>query len=52
VTIEELVKGVAVATRPGSTTPCAAIDANHNGQVTFSELMLAINNALAGCGRR
>jgi len=32
-----------------SVTMCEAGDANHDGQITVDEILVALNNALNGC---
>jgi hypothetical protein len=31
-------------------TPCQAGDLNHDGFITVDEILIAVNNALNGCG--
>jgi len=49
VTIDELAKGVDLATRNASTSGCPAIDGDDNDRVSVDEIIAAVNEALAGC---
>lgn len=49
VSIDELVRGVAIALGITPLTECGAFDVNGDGHVTIEELILAINAAANGC---
>lgn len=49
VSIDELVRGVNIATGDGELSACTAFDADSNGAVTIDELVAAVNAALRGC---
>jgi hypothetical protein len=49
VTVDELVKGVAIALGTAQVGQCISIDGDGNESVTVSELVTAVNNALNGC---
>jgi RHS repeat-associated protein len=49
VTIDEIIKGVAIALGSAEISACPAIDTNHDLQVTIDELVAAVANALNGC---
>jgi hypothetical protein len=50
VTINELVRAVAVALGSTPVAECAAVDADGDGAVRVPELIVAVNNLLGGCG--
>lgn len=50
VTVNELVRGVAIALGAAPVGDCAAVDADGNGAVGVAELIAAVNNLLTGCG--
>jgi hypothetical protein len=49
VTIDEIIRGVAIALDTLPLAECAVLDADGNGEVTVDELIRAVNNALTGC---
>jgi hypothetical protein len=49
VTIDEIVKVVAIATGSAPLDSCPAADANHDGSVTVDEAVRAVSSALHGC---
>jgi parallel beta-helix repeat protein len=49
VTVDELIKGVAIALGNLPIDYCLAMDANADGAVTVDELVTAVGNALNGC---
>ncbi len=49
VTIGELIVGVNIALGYADVTACPSFDVNGDHQVTISELITAVNNALSGC---
>jgi len=49
VTVDDLQKGVAIATGALRITECAVIDGNRDGLVTVDEILLGVGNALDGC---
>jgi hypothetical protein len=49
VTVDELVKGVAIALGTAQLDQCASIDSDSNESVTVAELVTAVSNALNGC---
>jgi hypothetical protein len=49
VSIDELVRGVAIALGVLDLETCPAMDADRNGQLTIDELLQAVRNALDGC---
>jgi len=49
VTIDELIRGVELALRDGSTVGCAALDADGDDRVVVAELIAAVAAALNGC---
>ena len=48
-TVDELIKGVNIALGNLRSTRCSSFDTDHSGDVTINELIVAVNNALAGC---
>ncbi|GBD24963.1 hypothetical protein HRbin30_00277 [bacterium HR30] len=50
VTVEELVRGVNIALDILGTRECRAVDRSEDGEVTVDELVVAVGNALEGCG--
>lgn len=49
VTIDELVRGVALALAGGTPADCAALDRDGDGRIDIGELVAAVGHALAGC---
>lgn len=49
VTVDELVRGVAIALGNATLDTCTAMDRSGDGSVTVDELIAAVNNALDGC---
>jgi hypothetical protein len=49
VTIDELIRGVAIALEQVEVTTCTAFDINNDGSVTIDELVTGVTNALTGC---
>lgn len=49
VTIDALVRNIAVALGTARASTCPAGDANHDGRVTVNELVQAVRSALSGC---
>jgi len=49
VTIDEVVRGIALGLGHASAAACALVDRNGDGQVTVDELTAAVTNALMGC---
>jgi hypothetical protein len=49
VTVDELVRGVAIALRQSAADDCPAIDRDGDGAVTVDELVAAVGDALRGC---
>ena len=52
VSIDELVRGVAIALGSGSLDECPAFDCNDTGAVTIDCLLGAVNATLGGCPSR
>lgn len=50
VTVTELMKLIRIALGMDAVAPCGDGDANNDGRITVEELVLGVNNALAGCG--
>jgi hypothetical protein len=50
VTVNELVRGVAIALGGAGLDHCAAADGNGDGRLSIAELVANVNAALAGCG--
>ncbi|MBX3025804.1 hypothetical protein KF840_12930 [bacterium] len=51
VSVDELVRGVAIALGNVPFTECPALDRNGDGEIAVYELITAVNAALAGCPR-
>jgi hypothetical protein len=49
VTVEELVRGVGIALGNVDLSECTALDADANGEISITDLITAVNNALNGC---
>ena len=49
VTVDELVRGVAIALGPDALVSCETFDADHDGRVSVEEIVLAVNAELHGC---
>jgi hypothetical protein len=49
VTVDELVRGVAIALASTPLIECPGLDRNGDGAVTVDELLAAVNEALTGC---
>jgi hypothetical protein len=49
VTIDELIRGVAIALGSRELADCPAFDRSRNGAVEIDELIAAVNAALGGC---
>jgi hypothetical protein len=49
VTVDDILKMVAIALGNGSVASCPAGDSNGDGQITVDEILAAVNNALNGC---
>jgi hypothetical protein len=49
VTVDEAVRGVAIALGNRPATDCPAFDGDFNSEVTVEEIVRAIAHALAGC---
>ena len=49
VTVDDILKMVAIALGNGSVASCPAGDSNADGQITVDEILAAVNNALNGC---
>jgi hypothetical protein len=50
VTIDELVLMTNVALGQAQVSECVAGDRNQNEAITVDEILVAVNNALRGCG--
>lgn len=50
VSVDEIVTGVSIALGVGDLAHCPAFDESGDGQVTVDELLVAVQNALNGCG--
>ncbi len=50
VTINELIQGVSIALGVLPLSSCLSFDADRNGVVVINEIILAVTNALHGCG--
>jgi hypothetical protein len=49
VTVDEMIRGVAIGLGSLPPSACPAMDRNGSGEVTIDELIAALNNALDGC---
>jgi hypothetical protein len=49
VTIDELVRGIAIALAQRPVSSCLSMDQNADGEITVDELIHAVNRALDGC---
>lgn len=50
VTVEELVRGVNIALGLVGVSDCRSFDRNEDGEVNIDELVIAVGNAVQGCG--
>jgi hypothetical protein len=50
VSVDDLVTGVAIALGTQALERCLSLDAGDDDRVTIDDLVLAVNNALKGCG--
>lgn len=49
VSVEELIRGVAIALGRGEASSCVNVDGNRDGSVSIGELIAAVSSALDGC---
>jgi hypothetical protein len=47
--VDEIIIMVNISLGDEPITECEAGDANHDGEITIDDILIAINNALEGC---
>jgi hypothetical protein len=50
VTVDDVLKGVNISLGTAELETCPSFDADHSGKVTVDEIVVAVNNAVLGCG--